>query len=250
MVLCNSLINTPDNTEIIELFRLSFLLNYRKTIAINDKHVMIFINNYFRPLLIVVLVCSPSFMRAHEPDAISSFPRISWAIMPQLNLNMLGNWKTLKSNDVKISYGGGIGINCKILLKSDWLINTGVSICFDNLHISESYISPGSVNLERWTAPVSISLGHSFSILEDVNIIPLVSAEAAYCFSNKIKVTDDMDDCKWNRFNISWGIGCGLEFDHKYEIDFLGYFGLLHLIRQFNTDVYDNKVRVSFKYFF
>jgi len=189
-------------------------------------------------------------MKADEPDAISTYHRISWAVMPQLNLNMPGNWKTLKSHDVSMTYGGGIGINCKIQLKSDWLINAGVSIYYDQLHIFESSISPNAVNLERWSAPVAISFGHSFRLFEDVNIVPLASAEAAYCFSNKINVTNDMDDYKWNRFNISWGIGCGLELNNKYEIDMIGYFGLPHLISQSKIDLYDNKVRMSFKYFF
>ncbi len=224
MVLCNSLINTMEKTEIIELVRRSFL--------------------------IAILVGSSSLMKADEPDAMSTYPRISWAVMPQFNLNMPGNWKTLKSTDVSMTYGGGVGVNCKIQLKSDWFINAGFSVCYDILHIIESYISLKPVNLERWSTPVSISLGHSFRLFEDMDIVPLAGAEAAYCFSNKIKFTDGMDDYKWNRFNISWGIGCGLEFCNKYEIDMMGYFGLSHLIRRTNFDLYDNKVRMSFKYFF
>ncbi len=208
------------------------------------------ITNCFRYLLIAMLASSSSQMKADEPEDMSTFSRISWAIMPQLNLNMPGNWKTLKSSDVTMSYGGGVGINCKIQIKSDWLINTGVSVYYDKLHISESYLSLYAVNLERWSAPVSISLGHSFSIFDDVNIVPLISAEASYCFSNKINVRNGLDDYKWNRFNMSWGIGCGLEFYNKYEIDMIGYFGLPHLIRRTNIDLYDNKVRMSFKYFF
>ncbi len=61
---------------------------------------MISITNYFRLLLIAILVGSSSLMKADEPDAMSTYHRISWAIMPQLNLNMPGNWKILKSNDV------------------------------------------------------------------------------------------------------------------------------------------------------
>ncbi len=193
---------------------------------------------------------SYSLMNADEIDSISKNHRISWAVMPQLNLNMPGNWKTLKSTDVSMTYGGGIGVNCKIQLKSDWLIHTGISVCYDQLHISESYISPHAVNLERWSAPISISFGHSFRLFEDVNIVPLASAEAAYCFSSKINVRNSIDDFKWNNFNISWGIGCGLELYNKYEIDFIGYFGLPHLIRRTNIDLYDNKVRMLFKYFF
>ncbi len=193
---------------------------------------------------------SYSMMKADETDAISTYHRISWAIMPQLNLNMPGNWKSMKSTDVSMTYGGGVGINCKIQLKSDWLINTGVSVCYDQLHISESSISQNAVKLERWSAPISISFGHSFRLFEDVNIVPLAGAEAAYCFSNKIKVTEGMDAYKCNLFNISWGIGCGLELFNKYEIDMIGYFGLPHLIKLSNIDLYNNKVNISLKYFF
>ncbi len=203
-----------------------------------------------RCLLMALFLVFPSFVRAEETDVKTKDTQITWAIMPQLNLNMPGNWKTLKSTDSNISYGGGLGINCGIKLKYDWLINTGFSICYDNLHISESYISAHPIDLERWSAPLSISLGHSFIIFDEVEIIPLASVEASYCFSNKISDRNDMHVYNWNPFNISWGIGCGLGLNDKYEIDIVGYFGLPHLIRQSNNNLYDNKVRMSFKYYF
>lgn len=63
-------------------------------------------------------------------------------------------------------------------------------------------------------------------------------------------LTPSTSENQRNNLNMSWGIGCGLRFYEKYEIDIIGYFGLLHMITQKDTELYDNKIRMSFKYFF
>ena len=207
--------------------------------------------NYCRCILMIMLLAFTSVLRGEETNAFTKHFRIVWAVMPQFDLNLPGNWKTFKPYDKSsISYGGGIGGGCRIQFKSDWLVDVGVSICYDKLHIFESEISSRAISLERWSAPLSISFGHSFGISDDMDIIPLAGIEGSYCFSNKVNDNNSMDAFKWNQLNFSWGIGCGLGFDDNYEIDIVGYFGLPHMMSQSKTNLYDNKVRMSFKYFF
>lgn len=207
--------------------------------------------NLYRSFLMILLLTFPFVIRGDETNSMSNRNRISWAIMPQFNLNLPGNWKTFRPNDkTNISYGGGIGGGCRIQFKSNWLVDAGVSICYDKLHISESKISTHALCLERWSVPLSISLGHSFDISDEMDIIPLAGIESSYCFSNKVSECIDLPDFNWNQLNVSWGIGCGLGFNDNYEIAAVGYFGLPHMIRQSNTGLYDNKVRITFKYFF
>lgn len=198
-----------------------------------------------------MLLAYPTIIRAEDSNTIKKDSRISWAVMPQFNLNLPGNWKTLKSaEEIKINYGGGIGVSGRIQLKSDWLIESGVSICYDNLQITSSKLSQHPFQISRWSIPVSISLGHSFKIDDGRELVPLAGFEASYSFSNKINEISDIYVYKWNCFNISWGIGCGLLFSDRYEIDVIGYFGLVNIIRHSKIDITDNKIRMSFKYYF
>lgn len=198
-----------------------------------------------------IFLISPSIMRAEDTGNAIKRSRISWALMPQFNLNIPGNWKTFKPYDkTNISYGGGIGCACRIQLKGNWFIDGDVSICYDNLHISASKVIPHAISLERLSVPISISIEHSFGISDEMDILPLTGIEGSYCFSNKVSDSIDMPDFNWNHLNLSWGIGCGLCFYDKYEIDIIGYFGLLHMISQSDIDLYANKIRMSFKYFF
>lgn len=208
-------------------------------------------NYLFSLLLIAIFLIYPSIIKADDTENSIKRNRISWALMPQFNLNTPGNWKSFKPYDkTNISYGGGIGCACRIQLKGNWLIDAGTSICYDNYHISASNVMPHAIGLERWTVPISTSIGHSFVISDEKDILPLAGIEVSYCFSNKISDSFDMPDFNCNRLNLSWGIGCGLRFYEKYEIDIIGYFGLLHMITQKDTELYDNKIRMSFKYFF
>lgn len=204
-----------------------------------------------RYFLVMVLLAFSSVIKGEKIDAMTKHIQFSWAVMPQFNINLPGNWKILGPYDKNnMSFGGGIGGECRIQLKSDWLIDAGISICYDKLHISASKITPYTIYLERWTIPLSVSIGHSFGIDEEVDVIPLAGVEASYCFSSKVYPSNDPYRYNWNRLNISWGIGCGLCLSDKYEIDIVGYLGLPQMIRQSNTDLYDNKLRMSFKYFF
>ena len=207
--------------------------------------------NFWLFLLMAILLVYPKIIRAEVPNTIKKYSRISWAVMPQFNINLPGNWKTLKpSEEIKMNYGGGFGVSGRMQLKSDWLIESGVSICYDNLQISSSKLSQHTFQLSKWSVPISISLGHSFKIDEGRNLVPLAGFEASYSFSNKINEISDMNVYKWNCFNISWGIGCGLLFSDRYEIDVIGYFGLVNIIRHSKIDLTDNKIRMSFKYYF
>ena len=202
-------------------------------------------------LLMAILLAYPTIIRAEDINTIKNDSRISWAVMPQFNLNLPGNWKTLKPDEeIKINYGGGIGVSGRIQFKSDWLIESGVSICYDNLQITSSKLSQHTFQLNKWSVPISISLGHSFKIDEERNLVPLAGFEASYSFSNKINEISDINVYKWNCFNISWGIGCGLLFSDQYEIDVIGYFGLMNIIRHSKIDLTDNKICMSFKYYF
>ena len=207
--------------------------------------------NFWLYLLMAMLLAYPSIIRAEDTNSIKKDSRISWSVMPQFDINLPGNWKTLKpSEEIKINYGGGIGVCCKTQLKSDWLIESGVSICYDNLQISSSKLSQHTLQLSKWAIPISISLGHSFKIDEGRDLVPLAGFEASYSFSNKNKESSDMNVYKWNYFNISWGIGCGICLNDRYEIDVIGYFGLVNIMRHSKTDLTDNKIRMSFKYYF
>ena len=202
-------------------------------------------------LLMAILLVYPITIRAEVTNTIKKDSRISWAVMPQFNINLPGNWKTLKSSEeIIMNYGGGIGVSGRMQLKSDWLIESGVSICYDILQISSSKLSQHTLQLSKWSIPISISLGHSFKIDEGRDLVPLVGFEASYSFSNKNKESSDMNVYEWNCFNISWGIGCGLCLSDRYEIDVIGYFGLVNIIRFSKIDLTDNKIRMSFKYYF
>ena len=201
---------------------------------------------YFMAMLLVY----PTIIMAEDTNTIKKDSRISWAVMPQFDINLPGNWKTLKpAEEIKMNYGGGIGVSGRIQLKSDWLIESGVSISYDNLEITSSRLSQHPFQLSKWSIPISVSLGHSFQIDEGLDLIPLAGFEASYSFSNKTNESSDMNVYKWNRFNISWGIGCGLFISDRYEIDVIGYFGLVNIIRHSKIDLTDNKIRMSFKYY-
>lgn len=206
--------------------------------------------NYWTLVLIAMCLVYPSIMRAEDTNTFKKDSRISWAVMPRFNLNIPGNWKTLKpAEEIKINYGGGIGVSGRIQLKSDWLIESGASICYDNLQITSSELSQHTLHLSKWSIPVSICLGHSFKIDDEMDLVPLAGVEASYSFSNKINESTDTYVYKCNCFNISWGIGCGICLNDRYEIDIIGYFGLVNIIRHLNTDISENKVCMSFKYY-
>ena len=121
--------------------------------------------NHCRGILMILLLTFPSVLRGDEAHAFTKHFRIAWSVMPQFDLNLPGNWKSLRPYEKSnISYGGGTGGGCRILFNSDWLIDAGLSICYDNLHISESEISAGTISLERWSAPLAISFGHQSHI--------------------------------------------------------------------------------------
>ena len=207
--------------------------------------------NYWIHILMAILMAYPSIIRAEDTDAIKKDIRISWAVMPQFDLNLPGNWKTLKpAEEIKMTYGGGIGVSGRIQLKSDWLIESGVSICYDNLQITSSKLSQDTFQLSKWSIPISLSLGHSFKIDDEMGIVPLAGIEASYSLNNKVNESSDMNVYKWNRYNFSWGIGCGLCLGDRYEIDVMGYFGLVNIISHSKTDLTDNRIRMSFKYYF
>ncbi len=207
-----------------------------------------------RSLLVIMLSVLPFISLAEETYPTKKSNRIEWFLSPRLNLNITGNWKSLRPIDnLEMSYGGGIGAGFRLNLKSDLFIDTDVSICYDNISISEPNVFSGTLNANCWTLPIHISLGYPFKIDEEIDILPLASIGSYYCLSNKIDSYNDskLADLKWNRLNLSWGIGCALGFFSKYEIDIIGYFGLSRLInKNLNPDIYDNKVRLSFKYFF
>lgn len=48
----------------------------------------------------------PSIMRVEDTNTFKKDRRISWAVRPHFNLNIPGNWKTLKPvEEIKINYG-------------------------------------------------------------------------------------------------------------------------------------------------
>lgn len=204
-----------------------------------------------RRLVMALLVAFPLFMLAEVPDDSLKSSRNSWYLLTQLNLNIPGNWKSLHSSDeISMSYGGGIGIGHRIHLKYDIIIDANLSICYDKLNTSSFFIHSSDSYLKRWTVPLSFSAGYPFELMDDIKIIPFASVETTYCFSNKANIDNKPSKYCYNDFNISWGIGCGLCLYDKFGIDFLGYFGLANLTNQSITNIYDNKVRMSFKYFF
>lgn len=204
-----------------------------------------------RLLAITLLVAFPLFMLAEVPDDSLKSSRKSWYLLAQLNLDIPGNWKTLQSTDeFNMTYGGGIGVGYRIHLKHDIIIDSNLSFCYDKLDTTSFYIPPCDSYLERWSVPLSLSLGYAIELIDNINITPLVGIEITYCFSNKATIENKLSNYCYNDFNTSWGIGCGLCLLNKFGIDFTGYFGLANLTSQPKTNIYDNKVRMAFKYFF
>lgn len=201
-----------------------------------------------RTLLIFIVLLTPLFMKSEEKDATKDV-RISWAICPKLNMNIPGNWKSFDpiKEDV-ITYGGGIGTNCRIPLNFNMIIDADFSIIYDNFHIPKSDNSFKFLKLERWSLPISISLGYSVAITEDMNIEPLIGAEISYYLKNKV-YNKDLSDYEWNRLNVCWCMGCGFIINNKFGIDLRGCFGLSRVLKIHNANLYNNKVRISIKYF-
>lgn len=202
-----------------------------------------------RQLVLAFISAFPLFMIAEEIDATSKIRKNSWAFMPIFNINIPGNWKTLHATKEPVfSYGAGLGLNYRIFLKFDIFIDANLSFCYDSIDMSSFTISDSDFFLHRWSVPLSVNLGYPFKLTEDKDIVPLVGQEFSYGFCHKYYRPKEINE--YNHFNFSWGFGCGLRFYDKYEIDVMGYFGLFNFIKQTNMNTYDNKIRMSLKYFF
>lgn len=179
---------------------------------------------------------------------------VRWGVKPSFNINIPGGWT---SNDVTISYGGGLGGVCNISWLTNWYLEPGISFDVNDLKLNTSDEIGGEISLTRCSVSASLTGGYLLEITDLLNISPLVGVEFSYFFSNHTSdvpdnPADDMDGV-FKPVNFSCGVGCDIVRDN-ISVSIMGYFGLIDMKKRKSpvsySELFDNRVKVSVKYYF
>lgn len=173
---------------------------------------------------------------------------IKWGVQSSFDINMPGNWTSFSKSHINMSYGGSVGGLMNFSWPSAWYVESGVSLNFDDLKLSED------AEWSRFSMSLPIVAGHKFDVMDRLIIAPLAGCELSCGLADhRFKTHNDLPDGNYelNRFNVAWGIGFEI-FRDNFAIGVMSYLGLLEMSKPKyrGSTYYDNKSKVSLKYYF
>lgn len=203
-----------------------------------------------RYVLLCILLLFPFVGKARERTVGEV---VRWGVKPSFNINIPGGWT---SKDVTISYGCGIGGVCNVSWLSNWYLEPGVSFDVNDIKFNTSDATGSEISLTRCSVSASLTGGYLLEITDLLNISPLVGVEFSYFFSNHTSDVPDnpaenIDDML-KPVNFSCGFGCDIIRDN-ISIGIIGYFGMIYMKKRnfpLSSEIFDNRVKVSVKYYF
>lgn len=181
-------------------------------------------------------------------------PLVRWGAKASINLNIPGDW-TSTDGDIKLGYGGEIGGLIRINRPSNFFIESGIALDYDNLKLD--MVSEHDLELSRWSVSAPVTAGYAFNVTDGFDMAPLLGMDISYMLSDKLSGSHTQSHSggghSWNPVNISWGIG--VEFiRNNMSVCIMGHFGLLNMTKKNSVyhqkSLYANKTSISFKYFF
>lgn len=173
--------------------------------------------------------------------------RLSWGPKAAFHLFLPGDLtSSVDFEGYEFGYGCSVGVNLRFIHKTNWLLQTGFSIGYDNAPIQMVPVVPiygdaawPSHSLHQGTMVLPVQAGYIFNYGDDLGFGIMTGVEGSFGFAGALSTPRgerhyDLygDNGVFRRWNISWVTGFLIELPPTITVSIDGSFGLLNVARQ------------------
>ena len=182
-----------------------------------------------------------------EIDTTAQAWRFSWGPKAAFHLFFPGDLtSSVDFEGYEFGYGCSVGVNLRFIHKTNWLLQTGFSIGYDNAPIQMVPVVPiygdaawPSHSLHQGTMVLPVQAGYIFNYGDDLGFGIMTGVEGSFGFAGALSTPRgerhyDLygDNGVFRRWNVSWVTGFLIELPPTITVGIDGSFGLLNVARQ------------------